>query len=105
MLSQRTERLKNQIVKAKPRVYAERALLVTRAYRENEDAIPVLRKARAMEKIFRESTILVKDDELIVGCKTPTAFGSPRYPEINVDWIKKEIDSLSQRFETTFDIS
>ena len=105
MLTPRLERLKDQIVNAKPRVYAERALLVTRAYRENEDAHPVIQKARAMEKIFRESTVLIKDDELIVGCKTPTALGSPLYPEFNVDWIKREIDTLSQRFETAFDIS
>lgn len=105
MLTPRLERLKGQIVNAKPRVYAERALLMTQAYKENEDAPPVIQKARAMEKIFRESTVLIKDDELIVGCKTPTALGSPLYPEFNVDWIKREIGSLSQRFETAFDIS
>ena len=58
-----------------------------------------------MEKLFWQSTVLIKDDELIVGCKTPTALGSPLYPEFNSDWIKKEIDTLSQRFETAFDIS
>ena len=105
MLTPRLERLKNQIVHAKPQVYAERALLLTQAYRETENEPPEIQKARAMEKIFRQSTVLIKDDELIVGCKTPTALGSPLYPEFNVDWIKKEIDSLSQRYETAFDIS
>ncbi|WP_372680552.1 formate C-acetyltransferase/glycerol dehydratase family glycyl radical enzyme [Desulfosarcina sp.] len=105
MLTPRLERLKNQIVNAKPEVYAERALLVTQAYQENENEPLAIQKARAMEKVFRQSTVLIKDDELIVGCKTPTALGSPLYPEFNVDWLKKEIDSLSQRYETAFDIS
>lgn len=105
MLTPRLERLKEQIITARPEVYSERALLVTQAYRETENERPEIQKARAMEKIFRQSTVLIKDDELIVGCKTPTALGSPLYPEFNVDWIKKEIDTLSQRFETAFDIS
>jgi pyruvate formate-lyase/glycerol dehydratase family glycyl radical enzyme len=105
MLTPRLERLKKQIVDARPEVYAERALLVTQAYRENKNERPEIQKARAMEKIFRQSTVLIKDDELIVGCKTPTALGSPLYPEFNVDWIKNEIDTLSERFETAFDIS
>jgi trans-4-hydroxy-L-proline dehydratase len=105
MLTPRLERLKKQIINARPEVYAERALLVTQAYREYENERPEIQKARAMEKIFRQSAVLIKDDELIVGCKTPTALGSPLYPEFNVEWIKNEIDTLSERFETAFDIS
>ena len=48
------------------------ALLVAQAYRENENKRPEIQKARAMAKIFRQSAILIKDDELIVGCNTPT---------------------------------
>lgn len=65
MLTPRLDRLKSQIVNAKPEVYAERALLVTQAYRENENKRPEIQKARAMEKIFRQATVLIKDDELI----------------------------------------
>lgn len=85
MLTPRLERLKKQIINAKPEVYAERALLVIQAYRENKNEHPVIQRARAMEKLFRQSTILIKDDELIVGCKTPLAPGSPLYPEFNSD--------------------
>ncbi|MBU1696628.1 MAG: glycyl radical protein, partial [Proteobacteria bacterium] len=105
MLTPRLERLKNQITNARPEVYAQRALLVTQAFQEAEGERLEIQQARAMEKIFRESFVLIKDDELIVGCKTPTALGSPLYPEFNSDWIKREIDTLSKRFETAFDIS
>ena len=104
-LSSRLERLKLAFENARPEVYAERALLVTQAYRECEGAPPVAKRARAMEKIFQEGTVLIKDDELIVGCKTPTPLGSPLYPEFNCKWIEQEIDTIAGRFETAFHIS
>jgi len=104
-LSPRLERLKGVLTNARPEVYAERALLVTEAYRESEDASPAARRARAMQKIFCEGSVLIKDDELIVGSKTPTPLGSPLYPEFNCKWIEKEIDTIAQRFETAFHIS
>jgi pyruvate formate-lyase/glycerol dehydratase family glycyl radical enzyme len=105
MLTPRLERLKRRLLEARPEVHAERALLVTEAYRETENESPENRRARAMEKIFSESTIWIRDDELIVGSKTPTPMGSPLYPEFNCDWIQAEIDLLSQRHETAFDVS
>ena len=104
-LSPRLKRLKTAFENARPEVYAERALLVTAAYRESKGAPPTIKRARAMDKILREGTVLIKDDELIVGCKTPTPLGSPLYPEFNCKWIKEEIDTIAHRFETAFHIS
>jgi formate C-acetyltransferase len=104
-LSPRLERLKSVYENARPEVYAERALLVTEAYRETQGLPPAARRARAMEKIFREGTVLIKADELIVGSKTPTPLGSPLYPEFNCRWIGEEIDTIAERVETAFHIS
>jgi pyruvate-formate lyase len=104
-LSPRLHRLKEAVVSSQPQVYAERALLVTEAYREREDASPAAKRALTMDKIFRQGSILIKDDELIVGCKTPTPLGSPLYPEFNCKWIGDELDTLTERFETAFHIS
>ena len=82
MLTPRVERLKKQIVNARPEVYAERALLVTQAYQETENERPEIQKARAMEKIFRQSTVLIKDDELIVGERGPAPkVAQPKAPK------------------------
>lgn len=105
MLTARLERLKATIIDTRPEVYAERALLVTRAYREMEKETPDRKRARAMELILKEGTVLIKADELIVGSKTPTPMGSPLYPEFNCKWIADEIDSIADRFETAFDVS
>lgn len=53
MLTPRLERFKKQIIDAKPNVHAERALLVTDAYRENKNECLEIQKARAMKKFFR----------------------------------------------------
>ena len=66
MLSPRLERLKTKLLEARPEVYAERACLVTQAYRETENEMPAVKRARVMDKILTESTIWIKDDELIV---------------------------------------
>lgn len=105
MLTPRLERLKQKILNARPEVYSERALLVTQAYRETEEQPPKIKRARAMERIFTEGSVFIKDDELIVGCKTPTPMGSPLYPEFNCEWIRNEIDTLPDRFETSFYVS
>jgi len=105
MLTSRIERLKTRLLEARPEVYAERAHLVTQAYREMENKAPEKKRARAMEKVLTESTLWIKDDELIVGGKTPTPMGSPLYPEFNCDWIQTEVDLLSERHETAFYVS
>ena len=104
-LSPRLQRLKTAFENARPEVYVERALLVTAAYRESEGAPPAIQRAQAMDYILRQGTVLIKEDELIVGCKTPTPLGSPLYPEFNCKWIREEIDTIDQRFETAFHIS
>ena len=105
MLTPRLQRLKEKILNARPEIHAQRALLVTQAYRETEDQPPEMKRAHAMEKIFCEGSVLIKNDELIIGCKTPTPLGSPLYPEFNCEWIKNEIDTLPDRFETSFYVS
>lgn len=105
MLTPRLERLKNTIVNAVPEVYTQRALLVTQAYKETENQPSEIKRAHAMKKIFCEGSVLIKDDEMIVGSKTPTPMGSPLYPEFNCLWLKNEMNTLADRFETSFHVS
>ena len=105
MLSSRLYRLKQTITHARPEVYAERALLVTAACTENQGKPPVALRAAAMEHIFEKGAVRIRDDELIVGSKTSTPMGSPLYPEFNCEWIKRELDTIRDRFETAFYVS
>jgi len=102
MISKRLTRLKARLMNAQPRVYAERALLVTEAYQETQGLSPCEQRAYAMEKILLNSSIVIREEELVVGAKTPTPLGSPLYPEFNCQWIEKEINTLGKRKETPF---
>jgi formate C-acetyltransferase len=105
MLSPRIRKLLENYYSAKPEIFAERAVLVTRSYEETE-GIPVeIRRAKMLEKILNQITVKIRDHELIVGCKTPEILGSPLYPEIACDWIEKELDSIGKRREASFFVS
>jgi trans-4-hydroxy-L-proline dehydratase len=104
-VSDRVIRLRQRLIETRPEVFAERALLMTEAYRESENHPAVLRRAWALKRILEHIHIDIRPDEWIVGCKTPLSKGSPLYPEFNVKWLVDELDTLSGRTETPFDVS
>ena len=68
--TERVKRLKRAIVDAIPYVESERAVLVTESYKETEGLSPIMRRAKAAEKIFNNLPITIHDDELVVGAIT-----------------------------------
>lgn len=90
---------------ARPEVFAERAALVTKSYAGTEGQPILLRRARMMEEILNGVTVLIRDGELIVGCKTPAILGSPLYLEVACDWVEKELDTIALRPEAPFQVS
>jgi pyruvate formate-lyase/glycerol dehydratase family glycyl radical enzyme len=104
-LSPRVNHLLELYYANRPEVFAERAVLATQAYAQTEDQPMLLRRAKMMWNILDKSTILIRDDELLVGCKTPAILGSPLYPEIACDWVERELDTIALREEAPFDVS
>lgn len=104
-ISERVDRLREQLLSARPAVFDERALLISDAYREAINDPVELRRAKALDRILRRAQIQIKPDELIVGCKVPSPKGSPVYPEFNVKWLEDELDTLADREETPFYVS
>jgi formate C-acetyltransferase len=67
---------------------AERAVILTQAYKKYENVAPIIKKPLALYDICAKGTIFIEDFELIVGGKGPNYFSSPGYPEWGVsDWI------------------
>lgn len=96
-ISERVQRLRAQLLSARPEVFDERGLLITDAYREALNEPAQMRRAKALDRILRKVHIQIKPDELIVGCKVPQPKGSPVYPEFNVQWLEDELDTLARR--------
>ena len=81
----RIKALRKAIYDATPTVEAERAELVTEAYKETENQPKVIRRAKAVEKILNNMPIAIRDGELIAGSLTKTIHGCQIYPEFSYD--------------------
>ncbi|PWC32877.1 glycyl radical protein [Azospirillum sp. TSO35-2] len=100
----RVMRLKNQILNAVPHVEADRAVLVTEAYKETEGLPAILRRAKAAEKIFNNLPVTIRPDELIVGAITRNPRSTEICPEFSFDWVEKEFDTMATRVADPFEI-
>ncbi len=82
-MNNRISRLREQSFSAQPCISAERALLVTEFYQENEGkySVPVLR-ALNFKNLCEKKTIYIGDDELIVGERGPYPKAVSTFPEL-----------------------
>ena len=102
--TERVLKLKKMIVDAVPHVESERAVLVTDSYKETEGLSPVMRRAKAAEKIFNNLPITIRDGELIVGSITKNPRSTEICPEFSYDWVEKEFDTMATRVADPFEI-
>lgn len=102
--TERVERLKRMIVDAIPYVESERAVLVTESYKETEGLSPILRRAKAVEKIFNNLPVTIREDELVVGAITKNPRSTEICPEFSYDWVAKEFDTMGARIADPFQI-
>ncbi len=80
-----------------PELDAERLRLYTRSYRETEGEMPCLRQAKAFAETLRGVTVKIWRDELIVGSASCKPRGGAVLPELNAQWLTREIDDMSVR--------
>ncbi|ACH39507.1 glycerol/1,2-propanediol dehydratase [Citrifermentans bemidjiense Bem] len=98
----RTERLRQESLDAEAAISAERALLLTEFYRENEGrwSIPVLR-AKSFYYLCEKKTIYLGDGELVVGERGPAPKLVPTYPELTCHSLK-DLRILNSREKTSY---
>ena len=102
--TQRVEKLKRMILDATPYVESERAVLITESFRETEGLPAILRRAKAVEKIFNYLPITIREDELIVGAITKNPRSTEICPEFSYDWVEKEFETMGSRIADPFQI-
>lgn len=98
-ISNRIERLRESVLSAPVQATAERSHLVTEYYKHTDsDYEPAaLRRARAYKYVLEKMTIVIRDDELIVGNLTDLVRGCSFFPEHSCSWIVEELGMLSTR--------
>ncbi len=102
--TERIERLRQQYFTHRPSICVERALAYTEVFKETEGEPMVIRRAKGLKRTCETKTILIQDDELIIG----NAGRKPRTgvlgPEMSNYWFKKEMDTISTRPQDPYEV-
>jgi formate C-acetyltransferase len=104
-LAARVEALQKQYFKHKPSICLERALTLTNVFKETEGEPIVIRRAKAFKRLCETKTVLIQDDELIVGvpCHKPRA--GIFCPETAWQWLEQELDTIATRAQDPYEIT
>ncbi len=93
----RVARLRERIINAPQEVCVERARYLTRSMARNWDEPPLKRMSMALADILDNISVVIREDERIVGCRTSKLKGAPLYPENKHRWIGENTDGLDAR--------
>lgn len=94
---QRIEKLKKQYEKYSPTLNFDLALVKTQVMKETEGQPMVIRRAKAFKKYCETKPINILDDELIVGNTGKAPREAVVTPEVSVNWISEELDTVATR--------
>jgi pyruvate formate-lyase/glycerol dehydratase family glycyl radical enzyme len=93
--SARIMRLRERLLSSPYEVDIERARYYTRTWKQMESAPPAMRAAQALKETFRNMSIRIEDDELLVGVKTSKNFAGPLGIERNLQSVALSLALLS----------
>ena len=104
-MTPRVVKLRKESFEAQPEISVERAVLVTRFYKENygKYSIPVLR-ALNFKNLCQKKTIYIGDVELIVGERGPYPKAVSTFPELNCHSVE-DLEILNSRKMTRYAVS
>lgn len=103
-MNARIDRLRKQSFEAKPRVSAERALIVTDVYQHAPASTPApIMRALAFQALCERKSIYIGDDECIVGSRAGGPKITPTYPELTCHSVE-DLQILRSRPMTSYDV-
>jgi formate C-acetyltransferase len=100
--TERILRLKRRMLDETRYLSVDQARIITRVYRENENASRMYTRAAALEASLEEMPITADPEELIVGNRTPGVRGGVVFPEAGISWLDREIETLPERDQDRF---
>jgi trans-4-hydroxy-L-proline dehydratase len=104
LMTERTARLRQESLAARPSISPERAVLVTEFYQTHagEYSVPVMR-ARAFLHLCQHKSLYLGDGELIVGERGPRPKAVPTFPELTCHSVE-DLEILNTRPKTHYDV-
>ena len=96
-LTKRMNDFREEVLEEKPYICSERALLVTEAYKENQDQPIAIKRALMLKNILEKMSIYIEDETLIVGNQASSNRDAPIFPEYSLDFVIDELDKFEKR--------
>jgi len=104
-MNPRTEALRRLSLDTPPSISAERAVLLTEFYRENEGRFSVpLMRARSFRHLCEKKEIYLGEGELIVGERGPAPKAVPTFPELTCHSVE-DLRILDSREKTSYRVA
>lgn len=104
-LSERMKEFREEVLDEKPYIDAERAILATKAYRENMNQPRVMARARMLKKILENMSIYIEDKSLLAGNQATKNRNAPIFPEYTMGFVMNELDLFEKRDGDVFYIT
>ena len=104
-LTARMKAFREEVLDEKPYVDAERAILATQAYQENQNQPRVMARALMLKKILEHMTIYIEDKTLLAGNQATKNVNAPIFPEYTMGFVLKELDLFEKRDGDVFYIT
>jgi formate C-acetyltransferase len=104
-MNTRIRNLREQSLKAKPSISAERAALITEFYKKklSQKVSSPVRRALTFKYILEKKAICINKGELIVGERGPQPKATPTYPEITAHSLH-DLNILNTRKKISFSV-
>ncbi|MGX8682808.1 MAG: pyruvate formate lyase family protein, partial [Bacteroidales bacterium] len=104
-LTERMKSFREEVLDEKPYIDAERAMLVTEAYRENQNQPRVMVRALMLKKILENMSIYIEDKSLLAGNQATKNTNAPIFPEYTMKFVIDELDLFEKRDGDVFYIT
>ena len=104
-LTDRMAAFREEVLEEKPYIDAERAVLATQAYKENQNQPRVMVRALMLQKILENMSIYIEDKSLIVGNQATKNKNAPIFPEYTMEFVMNELDLFEKRDGDVFYIT
>ncbi|WP_278545685.1 glycyl radical protein [Megamonas funiformis] len=104
-LTDRMKAFREEVLDEKPYIDAQRAVLATQVYRENQNQPRVMVRALMLQKILENMSIYIEDKTLIVGNQATKNKKAPIFPEYTMEFVLNELDLFEKRDGDVFYIT
>lgn len=104
-LTERMHKFREELLNKKPYICAERALLATEAYKQNQNQPSVMKRALMLKNILEKMTIYIEEETLIVGNQAASNKDAPIFPEYTLEFVIAELDMFEKRDGDVFYIT